>query len=102
MYFLSQDEQEFFAALCETIVPAGTDERKDPGALTVGALSYIDSSLNDFPRPSQEYFRGAIKTVEDKCAKEFSKKFVELKIPERDRVLKVLFMNPKTRESVFD
>jgi Gluconate 2-dehydrogenase subunit 3 len=101
-YFLSEGEGRFFEALCETIVPEGKDPAEDPGALTVGGLSYIDSSLWDMSPGRQEYFRQSIGLVEDLSRALFSRNFCGLDQPQRTRILKELYLNPKTREQMFD
>lgn len=102
LYFLSNDESGFFEALCNTIVPAGQDQSVEPGAITVGAISYIDSSLFDFPKEVQEYFKKAIVQVDEKSTKTYSRKFKNLESSERDAVLRGFFLDPNTREMMFD
>lgn len=101
-YFLSGDQLRFFEALCDTIVPAGQDQSVEPGALTVGALSYIDSSLFDLPKEAQEYFKKAIMLVDEKSTKIYSRKFESLEPSEKDSVLRDFYLDPKTREMMFD
>ncbi len=102
LYFLSQDEKLFFEALCEAIVPAGSD-KSDPGTLSVGGLTYIDSALYSLPKETQQYFRQAIDLVNQKCTKKFSSKnFVDLKPSERDVIIRDLLLDQTTRERMFD
>lgn len=101
-YFLSKEEARFFEILCETIVPEGSDAKADPGAVTVGGLSYIDSFLVSSPTPIQHYFRSAIEALDEECEKKFSKKFVELNTSQRNEILKDFYLDPKTRERMFD
>ncbi len=101
-YFLSEKERHFFEALCEAIVPEGEDSAKDPGALTVGGLSYIDSSLCDMTPERQKYFRQSIYSVDVLSNSFFSKNFYDLDPIQRNQVLKELYLNPKTREQMFD
>jgi Gluconate 2-dehydrogenase subunit 3 len=102
MYFLTEDEQKFFTALCETVVPEGSDPKTEPGAITVGALSYIDSHLYGLPQNDQKYFRTAIELLDKNCSERFSKKFAELESADRDFALKEFYFNPLTRERMFD
>lgn len=102
IYFLSEDECKFFEALCETIVPEGPDPATDPGALTIGAISYIDSLLYDLPKNSQQHFREAIKLLDKDCKNKFSKNFAEIKPEQRDSALRDFYFNSKTREMMFD
>ena len=101
-YFLSVDEKEFFEALCETVVPEGSNPAEEPGALTVGALSYIDSTLFDLPRQAQEYFRKAIELLNELSKEEFSSEFQKLSLPNRNAVLRDFYLDQKTREMMFD
>lgn len=98
MYFLSEDEKRFFGALCETIVPSGSNPATDPGALTVGATGYIDSCLHDFSPESQRYFKSAIGALDQYRETKFSKKFAELDFEQRNRALKEFYLDPLTRE----
>jgi hypothetical protein len=102
MYYLSRDEHMFFLALCETIVPEGADPNSDPGALTVGAIDYIDSSLVDSSKDRQEYFHQAIRELDKVCQARFSDKFCNLKPEQRDHALKDFYLDPKTKEKLFD
>ena len=74
-YFLKDSDAKFFESLCSVVVPEGIDPRNDPGAITVGALNYIDSTLSDFPKEVQDYFAAAIKTVNDVSLAKFSRPF---------------------------
>jgi Gluconate 2-dehydrogenase subunit 3 len=102
LYFLSEDETRFFEALCETIVPSGSDPATDPGALTVGATSYIDSCLYGLPPDSQQYFKDAIEALDKYCETKFSKKFAKLDSAQKDSAIKEFFLAPATRERMFD
>jgi hypothetical protein len=103
LYFLTEDEKSFFEALCETIVPAGSNSTLDPGALTVGGISYIDSHLHELPKETQRYFRKAIDLVNTACEKKFSsRRFANLKLSEQDEILRDLYLNPLSREMIFD
>lgn len=102
LYFLTQDESAFFQALCETIVPAGKDPYVDPGALTVGALSYIDSSLWDLPKEMQEYFRRTVELLNEKSRQHFAKNFADLGSVERNSILRDFYLHSSSRERMFD
>lgn len=101
-YLLSKEEARFFEALCETIVPEGADARSDPGANTVGGLTYIDSFLVSLPKEAQEYFKNSIQALDNVCEKKFSRKFADLAISERNKVLREFYLEPTSRESMFD
>jgi hypothetical protein len=101
-YFLSDEEYRFFEVLCETIVPEGADSKKEPGALTVGGMHYIDSSLSDFPKERQDYFREAVRLLNELCIERFSNEFSELRREQRDEALKGFYSNHLTREKMFD
>jgi hypothetical protein len=102
LYFLTDDESNFFLAICELIVPEGSDPKTDPGAATVGALSYIDSSLFGMPKESQNYFRGAIQYVNQESSKRFSRKFSGISSDEKNSLIHDLFTNSMSRERMFD
>jgi hypothetical protein len=102
MYFLSEEETRFFEALCETIVPADSNPKEGPGALTVGAISYIDSTLFEFPKETQQYFRRALGLLNEKCRQDFSKSFADLDHLDKNLVLRDFFLEPTTREMAFD
>jgi hypothetical protein len=101
-YFLSKEEALFFQILCETVVPEGTDAKSDPGAVTVGGVSYIDSFLVSLPKPAREYLRNAVRALDEECQKKFSRKFVDLQVSERDEILREFYLDSKTRERMFD
>jgi hypothetical protein len=101
-YFLTESDCNFFAALCETVVPQGPDPNLDPGALTVGAIDYIDSVLHDSPKERQQYFRQAIEDLNLVCEKKFSSQFSALTPDQKDLSLKEFYLNPRTREKMFD
>ncbi len=102
LYFLSEEEVKFFESLASFIVPPGKDPEIEPGAKEVGAITYIDSTLADFPPGVQNYFRTSIKTVNDYSLTLFSKPFINLNDDEKDTVLRRLYLNPATREKIFD
>jgi Gluconate 2-dehydrogenase subunit 3 len=102
LYFLTPDERAFFEALCETIVPSGTDQKVDPGALTVGALSYIDSSLCDSSTETQQYFRRTIELLNKKSLQCFSRNFVDLSSSDQNTLLRDFYLDSTTRERMFD
>ncbi len=101
-YFLSLEECDFFKSLCETIVPEGEDPKSEPGAVTVGGLSYIDSFLYELPEEARQYFRSSIGLVNTNCQKKFFKNFVQLNTQERNQVLRDFYLNPASRERMFD
>jgi Gluconate 2-dehydrogenase subunit 3 len=101
-HFLSKKEGEFFAALCDALVPEGEDPSKDPGALTVGGLDYIDSMLYDSSEQRQHYFQDAILILEKESKSRFARDFRELNAEERKVVIRDGFLNPKFRERMFD
>ena len=92
----------FFKALCSNIVPEGADPKTEPGALTVGAINYIDSTLYGFSKDSQDYFRAAMTLVNKESEKKFFKNFGKLSQSDRNIVQRDLYLNPKTREIMFD
>jgi Gluconate 2-dehydrogenase subunit 3 len=102
--FLPRDEKLFFEALCDAIVPAGSDPKVEPGALTVGGLTYIDSNLYGLPKETQHYFKQTIDLLNQKCRKRFSpsRNFAELNPSEREIILKEFYQDPTTRERMFD
>jgi Gluconate 2-dehydrogenase subunit 3 len=100
-FFLSEKETQFFEALCETIVPAG-DSEKEPGSLTVGGLTYIDSTLADMSEERKKYFRDALNELQELCRKRFSTSFSELNSEQRQTALREFYLNPQTREKMFD
>ncbi|MCL4518427.1 MAG: gluconate 2-dehydrogenase subunit 3 family protein [Thaumarchaeota archaeon] len=101
-YLLAQDEIRFFKAFSSLIVPSGKDAKTEPGALEVGVATYIDSTLDSFPPPVQQYFRDCISVVDSRSQNKFQSKFVDLSGADKNIVLRELFLDPKTRERVFD
>jgi Gluconate 2-dehydrogenase subunit 3 len=101
-YFLDIREVAFFEALCSTVVPEGEDPKTDPGAVTVGAVSYIDSTLFDFPKEVQAYFQGAVELVNNACRAKFRAEFADLSDSDRNIVLRDLYLDPLTMERMFD
>jgi len=100
--FLEEREVRFFESLCSLIVPEGENPKEDPGALTVGALNYIDSVLSDFPKGVQDYFAMAVKAVDDTSLARFSKGFPDLSDSDKNLVLREMYLNPRTRELMLD
>jgi len=84
------------------IVPEGEDPTKDPGALTVGALYYIDSVLADFPRVVQEYFEAAVRLVSEISQSKFQRLFVDLPDSDKNMILREMYLNPRSREMMLD
>ncbi len=84
------------------MIPTGKEPMTDPGALEVGSVNYVDSTLFDFPKEVQRYFRGIISQVNAKSRKKFGSDFCEISDSDKNLVLKSLFLDPKTREGVFD
>jgi len=99
---LSEDEAKFFQAFCALVIPTGKQLDSDPGATEVGSINYVDSTLFDFPKEVQDYFRGVIIQVDGKSREKFSRDFCEISDFDKDLVLKSLFLDPRTREGVFD
>jgi len=99
---LSEDEAKFFQAFCALVIPTGKQLDSDPGATEVGSINYVDSTLFDFPKEVQDYFRGVITQVDGKSREKFSRDFCEISDFDKDLVLKSLFLDPRTREGVFD
>ena len=65
-------------------------------------MNYIDSTLADFPKPVQDYFREAIDLVNKASFDRFNREFCEINDFDRDFILKNLFLDPTTRERAFD
>jgi Gluconate 2-dehydrogenase subunit 3 len=101
-YFLTEVEALFFTALCSLMVPSGKDPTISPGAVEVGGVNYIDSTLFDFPKGVQEYFRGIVKLINEKSQERFHKDFPSLEPSDQEFVLKSFFSDPLTRERAFD
>lgn len=101
-YFLSEEEARFFGALCSVIVPTGEVSNLSPGAAEVGSVNYIDCALLDFSKEVQDYFRQIVHLVNKASWDKFNQEFCEINDCNRDIVLKSLFLDPKTRERVFD
>ena len=101
-YFLTKDEAQFFTALGILVVPAGKDPASSPGAVEVGGVNYIDSTLFDFPKGVQEYFRGIVKLINEKSQERYRKDFASLGQPDQEFVLRSFFSDPLTRERAFD
>src|SRR5579862_9017067 len=101
-FFLSEEEAKFFKAFCSLVVPSGANPESEPGATEVGSVNYVDSTLADFPKEVQGYFRGLVAQVNDKSREMFGSDFCEITDFNKDLVLKGLFLNPKTREGIFD
>ena len=101
-YFLSPDEAKFFQSFCELIVPSGGDPNVDPGASEVGTIHYVDSTLFDFPREVQGYFRGIVDLVNKRSVSHFQNEFSGLSTFNKNWILRDLFLDPKTRERIFD
>jgi hypothetical protein len=101
-YFLSDEEASFFKALCELIVPSGKDPVNSPGAVDVGAVNYIDSTLFDFPKAVQDYYREIVKLTNEQSRQQFHEVFSRLNDSNKDVVLRNLFRDPETRERAFD
>ncbi|MDA4111314.1 MAG: gluconate 2-dehydrogenase subunit 3 family protein [Thaumarchaeota archaeon] len=100
-YFLSSEEAEFFKAFCSIIVPSGETE-SDPGSREVGSVNYVDSTLFDFPKEVQDYFRGIIELVNQRSRTRFLQRFAGLSDFDKSWVIRELFLDPKTREKIFD
>jgi hypothetical protein len=101
-YFLSPDERSFFQSFCSLIVPSGSDPVSDPGAKEVGTIHYVDSTLLDFPKEVQGYFRGIIDLVNQRSRSYFQEPFTELSLFNKNWILRDLFLDPRTRERIFD
>ena len=101
-YLLTINEAQFFKALASLVVPSGKDPKAEPGALEVGAVNYIDSTLYAFPPPVQQYFRDAIEMVNTLSKKRFNGNFIDLADVDKNIVLRELLLNPRTRERAFD
>ncbi len=101
-YTLTPEEVEFFECFSSFIVPSGLDLRTEPGAKEVGTIRYIDSTFHDLPKPVQDYFRATIKIIEDLSDRLFSRQFCHLEDSDRNVVLRMMYLEPKTRERVFD
>ena len=100
-YFLTTDEAQFFRTFCSLIVPSGNNSA-DPGAEEVGTINYVDSTLFDFPKEVQEYYRGAVTLVNEKAHQKSQVDFSLLSSSDKDWVLRQLFLDPETRERIFD
>jgi hypothetical protein len=102
-FFLSEEETRFFGALCDLMIPAGNDPIESPGSMQVGGLSYIDSTLSESPKEVQDYFKGVVKLVNQTARRMFLQRDLwELSDSNKDSVLRSLFLDPITRERVFD
>ncbi len=101
-YFLTSDELQFFEVFCELIVPSGPDPKREPGAKEVGAANYVDSDLSTFPGEIQEYYRESIRLVDELSERKFGRSFVNLSNGDKNILLRDLYLNPKTRERMFD
>lgn len=101
-YVLTQEEVQFFECFSSFIVPSGADPKIEPGAKEVGTVHYIDSHLHEFPKEVQDYFRETIQMIEDLSRKLFVKRFRDLKDPDKNIVLRTLYLDPKTRERTLD
>jgi hypothetical protein len=101
-FFLTPEEVLFFESFCSFVVPTGPEPKKQPGAKEVGSVNYVDSTLFDFPKEVQEYFRGTVRMVNEKSTRRFGREFAGLSAEEKDRIVRELFLNHKTRERIFD
>lgn len=101
-YFLSEEEARFFEALCNLIIPTGQDPKLSPGSIEVGSVDYVDSTLLDFPKEEQEYFRQIIDLVNKASWDKFNREFSAINDCDKSIVLKSLYLDPNTRERVFD
>jgi hypothetical protein len=101
-YFLSPDEVKFFHSFCSLIVPSGSDLVTDPGAREVGAIHYVDSTLLDFPKEVQGYFRSAVDLVNQRSRSHFQDEFSGISAYNKNWILRDLFLDPKTWERIFD
>lgn len=101
-YFLTPEEALFFQSFCSFVIPTGPDPKSTPGAREVGSINYVDSTLIDFPKEVQEYFREIIKLVNETSLKQFGRLFSELSIGEKESTVRKLFLNAETRERIFD
>jgi hypothetical protein len=101
-YFLTPDEVKFFNAFCSLIVPSGADPSTDPGANEVGSIHYVDSTLFDFPKEVQKYFREIVELVNQRSISRFQKQFSVLPPFDQSWILRELFLDPNVRERIFD
>lgn len=101
-YVLTREEVEFFECFSSFIVPSGADPKTEPGAKEVGTVHYIDSHLHEFPREVQDYFRETIRMIENLSMNLFVKPFRQLEDPDKNIVLRALYLDPKTRERTLD
>jgi len=101
-YCLSSDEARFFKLFCSLIIPSGSDPVSDPGAWEVGSVNYIDSTLFDFPNEVQNYFRGIVELVNQRSQVRFHGSFANLSDFDKSWIIRELFLDPKTRERIFD
>jgi hypothetical protein len=74
----------------------------DPGAKEVGSVNYVDSVLFDFPKKVQDYFRENIELVNQRSSLRFQNAFANLSESDKSFVIRELFLDPKTRERIFD
>ena len=98
---MSEDEAKFFQAFCALVIPTGKEPMTDPGALEVGSVNYVDSTLFDFPKEVQRYFRGIISQVNAKSRKKFGSDFCEISDSDKNLVLKSLFLYSEDQRRSF-
>jgi hypothetical protein len=74
----------------------------DPGSSEIGSIHYVDSTILDFPKEVQDYFRAIIELVNEKSRLRFRSSFADISDFDKSWIIRELFLNPKTRERIFD
>jgi gluconate 2-dehydrogenase gamma chain len=72
--FLSADEANTLAAICDHIIP----EDQDPGAVSAGVVDYIDRQLCGFFKNLRNLYRQGIAEMNVRCIARYGERFASL------------------------
>jgi hypothetical protein len=80
----SADQEKMLPELADIIIPA----TKTPGAKAAGVGPFISMMVKEcYPEKAQKVFVKGLEDLEDRSQKAYSKSFVEISTPEREKLL---------------